>query len=65
MKCIGVQAVSASASGFAMAAIATSNPPDESVLRSKATPSHPGLESEEAGSDYKINDEVVLFHDED
>ncbi len=41
MKTIGVRVVSASASGFAMAAIAQAKSPDESALRSSGSLEQP------------------------
>jgi len=65
MKSIGILAVSASASGFALAAIAKGNTPDESVLRSPVNARHPSLDGLDAGADYATGDEIVLFDNED
>jgi len=65
MKSIGILAVSASASGFALAAIAKGNTPDESVLRTASGSHHPRIDERDKDADYATGDEVVLFDNED
>ena len=55
MKTVGVRVVSASASGFAMAAIAQAKSPEESALHSGANSNQPL--ADDIDDDVEVNDE--------